>query len=262
MGKQKLFSIVTVAYNAESLIEGTMMSIFNQTFTDYEYIVIDGNSSDATMKIISQYSKRIDIVVSEPDKGIYDAMNKAIVLASGEYVIFMNCGDWFYSSTVLERVSKSIVLHDSDVIYGNTVIDTVVGKYIVYPQRLDKEIRKRMPFCHQSSFLKTNVAKKYLFDLSFKEVADYDMFMRIYNDGYSFDYINEIIAIYEMRDTDGIHSYKRTLEAANVSHNIFVYCIAYKRLTGTYVRKLFPDCVYKTYRRLKYAFKSNYKYID
>ena len=169
---RKLFSIITVTYNAESIVENTMKSIFSQTYTNYEYIVIDGNSTDDTVNIIQQYRDKIDIFICEKDNGIYDAMNKGIKFATGQYINFMNCGDYFVNNEVLEKVSKKLQ-DDSAVIYGNAIYQTIVGKYKVYPCTIDKTIQRRMPFNHQCTFVKTEIAKNHLFDTSYKVSGDY-----------------------------------------------------------------------------------------
>ena len=105
MNKLK-FTIITVSYNAESCIEGTIKSVLIQSYKNIEYIIIDGGSTDNTLKIINKYKKEIDIIVSEPDQGIYDAMNKGLNLAKGHFVNFLNAGDTFYNNEVLSLVSK------------------------------------------------------------------------------------------------------------------------------------------------------------
>ena len=99
-----LISVVTVSYNAVSVIEQTIFSVINQTYPNVEYIIIDGGSTDGTVDIIKKYADKITYWVSEPDKGIYDAMNKGIELATGEWINFMNAGDSFYSFSILELI--------------------------------------------------------------------------------------------------------------------------------------------------------------
>ena len=113
-------TVVTVVFNDVAHIENTMLSVIGQTYKKIEYIVIDGKSNDGTTSLIRQYSDRIATWISEPDKGIYDAMNKGLALASGDYVIFMNSGDEFMDNAVLEHVFDSISGYP-DVIYGHTI---------------------------------------------------------------------------------------------------------------------------------------------
>lgn len=259
---QKTFSIVTVAFNAEDLIEDTMRSVFNQSFTDYEYIIIDGKSKDKTMSIIEKYKDKIDILISEPDEGIYDAMNKGISLASGRYVNFMNCGDFFADESVLEIVSR-LIDNNPDIIYGNTIINTIVGKYLVRPGKIDETIIKRMPFCHQSTFVKTELARLHPFDLTYKVAADYNMFLHLYKEDKSFLYVDYPIAIYQNDGNSIDHqSYKRIIEAARVNQSFMTKIKAYIRWGGGYLRSILPDSFYKMYRRYKYSHNPHFELIN
>lgn len=259
--KRKTFSIVTVVFNARDLIEKTMNTIFSQTFNDYEYIVIDGNSTDGTMSVIQKFRDKIDIVISEPDNGIYDAMNKAISMASGKYINFMNCGDYFVDSNVLQVVSEKIS-SNPDVAYGNTIINTIVGKYLIRPEKVEDTIMKQMPFCHQSTFVKADVARQHPFDLSYKVTADYNMFMQLYKEGKTFLYIDYPIAIYQ-NDSEVVDhkSYKRVLEAARVNKMFKTRAKAYIRLVGGYLRSVLPDSIYRMYRKYKYYRNPRYEFI-
>ena len=98
-----IISVITVCYNVASTIEKTMLSVLNQTYKNLEYIIIDGNSTDGTVDIIKKYAERLTFWISEPDKGIYDAMNKGIVKATGKFLIFMNAGDQFLNEKVLSK---------------------------------------------------------------------------------------------------------------------------------------------------------------
>ena len=112
------FSIITVTYNSVNSIEKSIRSVLAQSYPDREYIIIDGGSKDGTVDIIRHYSDRINYWVSEPDKGIYDAMNKGIKIATGDYLIFMNADDVFADTEVLQKVA-GLIKADADVIYGN-----------------------------------------------------------------------------------------------------------------------------------------------
>ncbi len=122
MSKHPKISIVTVCYNAERNIEKTILSVINQTYDNIEYIVIDGGSNDGTLSVINKYASKIDKVISEPDKGIYDAMNKGITLAKGDWINFMNAGDSYVDSCVLKLVSDNIN-SNCDMIYGDIILE-------------------------------------------------------------------------------------------------------------------------------------------
>lgn len=118
------FSIITVTYNAAAVIEDTLQSVITQTYKNIEYIIIDGASTDRTMEIIGRYRKHIHTVVSEPDRGLYDAMNKGIRLATGDYVCFLNAGDELHEDDTLQLIVHSLtgLAGLPDVIYGRTAI--------------------------------------------------------------------------------------------------------------------------------------------
>ena len=117
------FSIITVTYNAEKALEETIQSIISQTYKDIEYIIVDGGSKDRTLSIIEKYKSHIAKVVSEPDKGLYDAMNKGLKMATGDYVCFLNAGDSLHEDETVTMMVKSIEKNQfPDVIYGETAI--------------------------------------------------------------------------------------------------------------------------------------------
>ena len=117
------FSVITVTYNAEKVLEDTIQSVIAQTYHHVEYIIVDGASKDGTLSIIDRYRPRIHTVVSEPDKGLYDAMNKGIALASGDYLCFLNAGDCFHEDDTLQQMVHTINGNElPDVLYGETAI--------------------------------------------------------------------------------------------------------------------------------------------
>lgn len=194
MSKKPLISVVTVSYNAVSTIEQTILSVINQTYPHIEYIIIDGGSTDGTVDIIKKYADKIAYWVSEPDKGIYDAMNKGIKVATGEWINFMNCGDSFIDYNVLDQI-KIHFQTNADVIYGNTIIKTMGKKYLLLPDKLGN-LLKHLIFCHQSSFVKTKLAIENLFQIKYKYVADYNLFYTLYLQNKYFLYVNIPVANY------------------------------------------------------------------
>jgi glycosyltransferase involved in cell wall biosynthesis len=169
-----LFSIITIVYNGESLIEGTMQSVLNQTFTDYEYLIIDGRSKDNTFKIVENLQNKHPLsirAISERDKGLYDAMNKGLAMAKGEFVLFLNAGDRFFETTTLEKVAK-YATPDTDILFGETMLvnderqhigtrtDLTVQKL---PHQLTwRSLRYGMVVCHQSFFARRNLTPQYM----------------------------------------------------------------------------------------------------
>jgi glycosyltransferase involved in cell wall biosynthesis len=211
----KLITVVTVVYNAEDLIEETIQSITNQTlFEEVEYIVIDGNSKDNTLEIINRYKDKIDILVSEPDKGIYDAMNKAIGLASGEWINFMNAGDTFTSNSVLEKTFSNDV-ENYDFIYGKHIWMTESQKVLVDTRPLNL-MWQRICFCHQSLFSRTVLMKEKPFDLSYKIVCDYENYFSRYMERKKFLKVDFPIAVFMAGGFSDINFFKRTRERYSV----------------------------------------------
>ena len=182
-----LITIITVAYNAVKDIENTILSVLNQTYPNIEYIIIDGGSTDGTLDIIKKYEDKISYWVSEPDKGIYDAMNKGTLKATGEWLNFMNAGDTFYNEQVLEKVFKDNNWSDTDVIYGDVIY--------VYPDKEEirkttslKRIKVGIPFCHQCVFVKTKLQQQYLFNTNYIICCYYDFFYTLYKKVFSFKF--------------------------------------------------------------------------
>jgi glycosyltransferase involved in cell wall biosynthesis len=169
-------SIITVVYNGEKVLQRTIESILNQSFRDIEYIIIDGNSKDGTKAIIEKYETVISQWSSEPDKGLYDAMNKGLRIAHGEYVLFLNAGDQFYEKTTLARIFE--IQANADIYYGETMMvdeaDKEIGlRRLKAPEVLTREsLINGMLVCHQSFIIRRAIALEY--DLKLRIAADYN----------------------------------------------------------------------------------------
>lgn len=175
-----LISIVTVVYNSEEYIERTIQSILKQTYPNIEHVILDGASKDNTVDVIKKYSEKIAYWKSEKDEGIYDAMNKAQLLCTGEYIMFLNSGDEFYDENVL---SNSINLNqNADVFYGDTLITDDRGNPLKQrrlrpPMNLSwKNFRVGMLVCHQSIIIKRKLSEQY--DTQYRIAADIDWAIR------------------------------------------------------------------------------------
>ncbi|MGL5318438.1 MAG: glycosyltransferase family 2 protein [Bacteroidales bacterium] len=178
-----LFSIITVTYNAGTLLTKTIDSVARQTCTDKEYIIIDGASKDNTLEIIQKKSSEITNYISEPDKGIYDAMNKAFRQATGKYILFLNAGDTFHNDEVLEGIKAQIdPENEPDILYGETAITDEEGKFIAMrrlktPEKLHwKSFKQGMLVCHQSFLPKLEICETY--NLKYRYSADFDWCIR------------------------------------------------------------------------------------
>jgi len=190
---EPLITVVTVVRNGEAALGKTILSVINQTYRNLEYIVIDGASTDGTVDIIKKHEDKIDYWVSDPDGGIYDAMNKGIDLAAGEWINFMNSDDWFYNNDVIADVFKT--QHEADIIYGDTYMRT---SYFQYIEKEDHTtLGKSFTMSHQSTFVKLSLMKEKHFDLLFKLGADYNFFYQCFNEGKSFEHIPVVVASYQ-----------------------------------------------------------------
>ena len=180
------FSIITVTYNAGKVLEDTIQSVVFQTYRNMEYILVDGGSTDNTLDIAYKYNDRISKVISEPDKGLYDAMNKGIRLATGDYLCFLNAGDELHENETLQKIAHTLRGKElPDVIYGETAIVDEEGHFLhmrrlSVPDRLDwKSFKQGMLICHQAFFAKREWALKHPYDLQYRFSADFDWCIRI-----------------------------------------------------------------------------------
>ena len=188
-------SIITICKNEQNL-RRTLDSINNQTFKNFEWIVIDGKSDSKIIKIFDEYRDRINFFTSEVDRGIYNAYNKAIKKAHGEYVCFMNAGDVFYDDMVLENVFGR--KQTADILYGNTNIIKGKKSYIEEaPDTIDKYFFMYGTINHQSCFIKTSLFKKYgLYNESYKIASDFEKFIVFAKHNVCFKKLNLVIATY------------------------------------------------------------------
>jgi glycosyltransferase involved in cell wall biosynthesis len=175
-------SIITITYNAEKVIERTLMSIFKQTNLSFEYIIIDGASTDKTLDIAKKY--KVKNVYSEPDKGIYDAMNKGLSKASGDYIWFMNAGDEIYDEHVVENLID-LMQSNADIYYSDTMIvdennNNLGLRSEITPHKLPKtlhwqDFKYGMVVCHQSFIAKKSTCKPFLLNHHFSSDIDWEI---------------------------------------------------------------------------------------
>ncbi len=178
-----LISIITVVFNSEKYLEETIRSIALQNSQNFEYIIIDGGSTDGTIDIIKKNETIIQTWISEPDKGLYDAMNKGLRMANGEYVWFINSGDKLYDNQTILKIEGIIDSNNSpDIVYGETVIidelDNEIGlRRLKTPENLSTEsLINGLVVCHQSFLIKRNKASEY--NLKYRIAADYDWVLK------------------------------------------------------------------------------------
>lgn len=189
-----LISVVTVVYNGEAHLEQTILSVLEQEYDNVEYIIIDGGSTDGTLGIIKKYEEAIDYWVSEPDGGIYDAMNKGISLSTGEYIAFLNADDWYLTDS-LKLVAVTALEKSFDYIFGDMDMYDENG---FVKKRKPMHHKYGSPFGHQAFFVKTSIARTHPFDTSFKIAGDYDFMLTLIKKKYSSQQINKTLANFRM----------------------------------------------------------------
>ena len=197
------YSIITVNFNNKEGLRKTIESVIHQTFRDFEFIVIDGGSTDGSADILKEYDAHINYWISEPDGGIYQGMNKGIAKASGEYLNFMNSGDCFYDENVLQHLSEKDL--SQDIIVGRDYhfnAKTQQGFATLLPPRISMLTFYIQTLPHQSSFFKRELFDNTPYDESLKIVADIKFYIqKICVEGCSIDIIDDIIC---RREPDGI----------------------------------------------------------
>ncbi|MBW4612829.1 MAG: glycosyltransferase [Desmonostoc vinosum HA7617-LM4] len=217
-----IISIVTITYNRFEDLQTTFSSVTSQTYKNIEYIVIDGGSQDGTVGFLRENHQSISYWVSEKDAGIYDAMNKGALAATGDWIIFMNSGDQFFAVDTLAQVAKYLD-NSVDVVYGGFE-SILVNKYqtqIIKKQpRNLAEIWCEILTCHQSIFVKRKLQQQYSFDTSLTWCADHDILVRLYADGYKFQEIPLIIAKFDASGGDNRDLLSYTKERWRISRRL------------------------------------------
>ncbi|NCC71287.1 glycosyltransferase, partial [bacterium] len=200
-------SLITPTYNSSKTIARTLDSVVAQNYPDLEYIIIDGASKDDTLRIIEGYQSKINIkVVSESDKGLYDAMNKGVKLASGEVIGILNSDDVFFDETVLKTVANAFASDAPDIVYGDILMaypHKKAEKWSLSNQKINSDFFIKHTLFHQATFIQKNLFDKYgFYDEKYQIVGDFDFFIKtIIKNKVSTKYLPKIISEY---DTNGI----------------------------------------------------------
>ena len=215
-----LISVVTVCRNAADSLEKTMISVLEQDYPYMNYVIIDGASTDHTKDIVNKYFDTLEkkgIIVkyiSEPDQGIYDAMNKALHFVSGDWIIFLNAGDTFAEKHTL--LLMSTYLEDTvGVLYGDIIIQEA-GKYKRVECGSIHDMRWKNPIHHQGALTRTDLVREYAFNLQYRIVADYDLYLRLCIDHVRFVRLRCPIAVFEMGGMSDVHFLQCQYEMENV----------------------------------------------
>ena len=197
-------TVVSICLNNKDGLQKTIESVINQTaFNEIEYLIIDGGSTDGSVEIIEQYKDYLDYWISEPDDGIFPAMNKAIEHINGEYTLYLNSGDYLCENNVIENV---IPLLDKDIVYGN---EYKVGKkklLATFPDRLDEGFFKRGALPHQSTLIASKLLKQHNYSTDWKILGDWLWFrQRVMVDKVSYKHLNFPISVYNLEGLSSVH---------------------------------------------------------
>ncbi len=222
-------TIISASYNCCESIESTILSVITQDYAEIEYIIIDGGSTDGTVDIIKKYASYIYYWDSKPDKGLYDALNKGVRIATGEWIGILNCGDHFHSEHTISQMFEKDIPSDINIIYGNSVI--VDGE--------NKILRKPFPmtsnsippqYRHGASFIRNNIHKKYLYDISmskkYRYALDYLHICTMFRAGLHFLYRDVTIVDYQkegMSNHPWFNKYVRALSESGGHINLFFF---------------------------------------
>lgn len=250
MGKNNLkISIVTIVFNDRNHIENTLLNILNQTARNQiEYIVIDGASTDGTEKIIEKYKDEIDILVSESDNGIYDAMNKGLRNATGDYIIYMNCGDRFSELDTIETAISMIGENRPDIFYGHyREVDALGNKSSVIPCRSCSKIWYGPVASHQSTFYRTAFLKSHRisFDETYKIAADYKLTAETIKNAQSAQQLDLCVSDFEVSGVSSTNQNTGLKEANRVRREVLdwneleISVLTYVLLTARFGKKYF-----------------------
>lgn len=210
-------SIITINYNNRDGLKKTIDSVLAQTWTDYEWIVVDGGSTDGSRELIEQYQEHFAYWCSEPDKGVYNAMNKGIALAKGEYLNFMNSGDTFYEAETLQKVFAERRV--ADVLYGDWMQvyeDHTCLQHFPSPVEMYGLWCKNI--CHQAMFIKCCLLSTKGYDESLKIYADWKRWIELALNDASFEYVNHTVCWYDMDGISSATSDSRSREWEVVRH--------------------------------------------
>ena len=191
--------VVTAVLNDAGHIEQTILSVISQTDIEIEYIIVDGGSKDGTLELIGKYKDKISLLISEPDRGVYDAMNKGIKYSTGDFVYFLNSGDVLLNPSILSKIKLEELKERNAIIYGNVVVAYGNIEALEKPRPFfnSKMKFKGIGICHQSMFFPGKLIRNEKYDLAYNIAAYYDLAYRLWRKGTVFLYKDITIAKYD-----------------------------------------------------------------
>lgn len=259
-----LISLITVCYNAEALIESTLKSAISQTYKHFELVIIDGGSKDNTVEVVKKFQPYIGTLISEPDKGIYDAMNKGIKAAKGEWLYFLNAGDSFYDNQVLADVFGQELPSEVEFIYAKmqTVNEPTGINYIAGNQVTFKDFYFKYPICHQTTFTRKTAFEKFgFYDIKLKLLADIKWQMGLFKHNTpNALFVDRIIAFYDIQGASyhkRMQGYRELLSFSYQYFPIHIYLLSLLLypiiwLKVKIIRAFQEQAWFKAYRQLKF----------
>lgn len=246
MNSVPLISVITIVYNDSGGLARTINSVLSQSYCNFQYIIIDGGSTDGTLDIINKYIDNVDVFVTGPDKGISDAFNKGISLAKGEIVGIINSGDIIYKDALTKVSEKFCENHAVDYVYGNSILKDVVGNEIrrLTPVKHDFPY-SGMPFQHSALYLKKTIYDRVGgYNINYANSMDFELLLRIYRFGYIGCYVDADISSYYRGGVSDLTYYRGYLEvmaSSLVCTDVSISKIIYSFIVGiskTFFRKI------------------------
>ena len=240
-------SIITITFNSERYLEQTITSVMNQSYQDIEYIIVDGGSTDRTLAIIEKYNDHIDRWVSEPDKGIADAMNKGLNLATGDYTLFLHSDDYLISNKSIDEAAKHMK-SSKNIIMFNIILEGNGNKLVCKPRGFIWLINFKTCVYHQSVFCSKKLFDKIgTFDTSFRIVMDYDFFLRAYRAKCSVKYVDFTLSLMRLVGLSSQQSWQDLQERFDEEKKVHA-----KNCKNTWMRMLYKIywTLYLPYRRI------------
>ncbi|MCD8197613.1 MAG: glycosyltransferase [Lachnospiraceae bacterium] len=228
-----MLSIITVCRNAKAQLQATMENVLSQDFADFEYLVIDGASDDGTVSLLKKSRTAFDRkgipfrFISEPDGGIYDAMNKGTKMAEGEWLLFLNAGDLLASAHILSEFFPAE--EDTQILYGDTIC-VYQGRQKLYPALPLERLTEEMAFCHQSAFIRRELLLQIPYDTSYRICADHHFFLRMYLKGKVFAYRPKPVAIYEIAGYSDKNKLRSHREQKRMQQELGVFRFSFSRV--------------------------------
>jgi glycosyltransferase involved in cell wall biosynthesis len=231
-----IISIITVVFNSVKTLEETILSVINQNSRDFEFIIVDGGSTDGTIEIIKRHEKCITNWISEPDNGIYDAMNKGVDLSNGQFIYFLGGDDVLTTSSIIKEISSFLRKKDK-VYYGNVIFK---NRNIIYDGEFNSFKIVTRNISHQSIFYPKEIWSEFRYNLKYKIFADYDLNLKLYNHHYySFEYIPITVAIFNDEGSSGSNTIDLNFENDRlliIKRNFPYWIYLYRKLRSCLAR--------------------------